>query len=243
MPLLTDKAGILVALTERPRSVRKLVIEKGYERLSEEIIREAKKQGISFKVLPKDIFSKQMHGEKCHVRLDTDDFTYTDQDLFLKELKGLKDPLLCAFDGVYDPQNLGNILRTTACFQSDALIMPKENSCGVTEAVARVAKGALSLAKIVRVTNLARYLDEIKKAGVFCWGLDEDGTIPVWEVDLTGSTCLVFGRESGLRRLTREKCDGVARIPTAEAFRSLNLATSVAASVYEARRQRAIKAR
>ncbi|HEY3275860.1 MAG TPA: RNA methyltransferase [Syntrophorhabdaceae bacterium] len=239
MPLLTEKKAILLALTERPRTVRKLTIEKGYERLSEEIIKEAKKEGISFKVLPKEVFSKQMRGEKCHVCLETDEFSYTDQDLFIKELGSVANPLLCAFDGIYDPQNLGNILRTSACFEGNGLIMPKENSCGVTEAAARVASGALSFAKIVRVTNLARYLEEIKKTGIFCWGLDEGGSVPIWDADLTGSVCLVFGRESGLRRLTREKCDGILRIPTAGKFSSLNLATSVAASFYEVRRQRA----
>jgi 23S rRNA (guanosine2251-2'-O)-methyltransferase len=240
MPLLTDKNSILLALSERPRTIRRLSIEKGYERLAEQIIKESKRQGISFKVLPRDLFANQCKGEKCHMCLETDDFSYTDQDVFIGELSVRRNPLLCAFDGIYDPQNLGNIMRSTACFETDALIMPKENSCGVTEAVARVAQGALSHAKIVRVTNLARYLDEIKQSGVFCYGLDEGGAIPLWDADLTGPVCLVFGRESGLRRLTRDKCDGILRIPTSEAFRSLNLATSVAAAVYEVRRQRAL---
>ena len=238
MPLLTDKNGILSAISGSPDTVRRLSIEQGYERMSDEIIKAAKKQGVSFKVLPKELFAKQCRGERCHVCLETDEFSYTDQDQFLKRLAGQRNPLLSAFDGIWDPQNLGNIMRSAACFGVDALIEPKERSCGVTDAVARVAKGALSHIKLVRVTNLARYLGEMKRSGVFCYGLDETAERPLWEADLTGATCLVFGRESGLRRLTRETCDEVYNIPTSLGFRSLNVATSFAVAVYEAKRQR-----
>ena len=238
MPLLTDRNSILSAISDSPQTVRRLSIEQGYERISDEIIRAAKRQGISFKVMPKELFVRQVKGEKCHVCLETDEFSYTDQDAFLRELAGRSDPLLTAFDGIWDPQNLGNIMRSAACFEVDALIEPKERSCGVTDAVARVAKGALSHIKMVRVTNLARYLAEMKRSGVFCYGLDETAEKPLWEADLTGAVCLVFGRESGLRRLTRETCDEVYNIPTSARFPSLNVATSFAVAVYEAKRQR-----
>ncbi|MDR2018594.1 MAG: RNA methyltransferase [Syntrophobacterales bacterium] len=238
MPLLTDRNSILSTISDRPDTVRRLSVEKGYERLSDEIIKAAKKQGISFKVMPRELFARQFKGEKCHFCLETDEFSYTDQDVFLKGLKGLAAPLLSAFDGIWDPQNLGNIMRSAACFEVDALIAPKERSCGVTDTVARVAKGALSHVEFVRVTNLSRYLERIKESGVFCYGLDEAADRPLWEADLRGPVCLVFGRESGLRRLTREKCDEVFNIPTSPAFRSLNVATSFAAAVCEARRQR-----
>jgi 23S rRNA (guanosine2251-2'-O)-methyltransferase len=90
----------------------------------------------------------------------------------------------------------------------------------------------------VRVTNLSRYLDALKKRGVFCYGLDERGATALWEVDLTGSVCLVFGGEEGLRRLTKETCDALVRIPTNPSFPSLNVATSFALACYEVVRQR-----
>ena len=200
--------------------------------------RQRRRQGITFRVMPKEMFSRQFKGGRCHVCLEMDEFSYTDQDVFLQGLAGLSNPLLTAFDGIWDPQNLGNIMRSTACFEVDALIEPKEGSCGVTDAVARVAKGALSYVKLVRVTNLSRYLKQIKQAGVFCYGLDETAARPLWEADLRGPVCLVFGRENGLRRLTRATCDEVFNIPTSGEFRSLNVATSFAVAVYEARRQR-----
>ena len=238
MPFLTDRNSILAAITERPDTVRRLSVEKGHERASDEIIKAAKQGGIPFRIVETSVFSKLIKGERGHVCLEVDEFSYTDADSFLKALRIGTNPLLTAFDGIYDPQNLGNIMRSAACFEVDALIMPRERSCGVTDAVARVAKGALSYAKIVRVTNLVRYLEEIKKSGVFCYGFDEAAKKPLWEADFTGAACLVFGRESGLRRLTREHCDEVFNIPTYEAFPSLNVATSFAVAVYEAKRQR-----
>ena len=77
----------------------------------------------------------------------------------------------------------------------------------------------------------------MKDAGVFCYGLDEGGEAPLFDIDLKGRICLVFGSEEGLRRLTKEKCDAIAKIPTNKAFPSLNVATCFAVSVYEVVRQ------
>jgi 23S rRNA (guanosine2251-2'-O)-methyltransferase len=120
----------------------------------------------------------------------------------------------------------------------DAIILPKDRSCGVTETVSSIARGATEHIAVTQVTNLARYLEAIKKENVFCFGLDEHGKKHLWELDLTIPLCLVFGREEGMRRLTRETCDEVVKIPTAPNFPSLNVATSFAISVYEVVRQR-----
>jgi len=157
---------------------------------------------------------------------------------FLYNLMPSENPLLCAFDGIYDPQNLGNIVRSAASLEVDGIILPRDRSCSINETVIRIAKGGINHVNIVRVTNIPRYIEEMKKKNIFCFGMDENGTRSVWNVDLTGSVCLVFGREDGLRRLTRERCDEVIKIPTSQSFPSLNVATSVAIALYEARRQR-----
>jgi 23S rRNA (guanosine2251-2'-O)-methyltransferase len=238
MPLLFNKNSILETIKEHPDMARRLWIEAGHERASDECIKEAKRQGISFRVLPRGAFSKRFQGAKSHICLERDDVSYTDQDAFLKDMVSANNPLLCAFDGIYDPQNLGNIVRSAACLEVDGVIIPKDRSCGITETVTGISRGAIEHVKIVRVTNLPRYLDEMKGMGIFCYGLDEKGTTPLWNVDLNGPTCLVFGSEDGLKRLTKTKCDEVLKIPTANAFPSLNVATSFAVSVYEVRRQR-----
>lgn len=238
MPFLSSRNSILETIREHPETIHRLWIEAGYERVSDEVIREAKKQGISFRVLPGETFSNKFKEAKSHIFLEKDEVSYIEADSFLKGLHSINNPFLCAFDGIYDPQNLGNIIRSAACLGVDAIILPKDRTCGITETVARISKGGIEHVHIVRVTNLPRYLEEMKREGIFCYGLDEQAAKPLWSVDLKGSVCLVFGKEDGLRRLTKTKCDEILKIPTSEAFPSLNVATSFAVSVYEVKRQR-----
>jgi predicted rRNA methylase len=240
MPYLTNKNSIIELIRNHPRSAKRLWIEHGYENASDEVIKEAKKQGISFKILQKDIFLNKFSDIKSHICLERDEISYTDPDELLHDLEGIKNPLLCAFDGIFDPQNLGNILRSAACFGVDAIIIPKDRSCGITQTVVSISRGGIEHVRIVRVVNLARYIDTLKKTGIFCYGLDEKGAVPVWKTDLRGAVCLVLGSEEGLRRLTREKCDEIIKIPTEENFASLNVATCFAVSVCEVKRQRAV---
>lgn len=214
-------------------------MEKGYEGVHDQIIKEAKKEGIPFKVIPSEAFLRKFPHLKSHVILETENVVFTDPDLFLKDLSGKRDVVVCAFDGIFDPQNLGNIIRSAACFGIDAIILPRDRSCGITGTVEKIARGGLDHVPIVRVVNLARYMDALKKAGFFCYGLDEKGDSPLWDMDMKGLLCLVFGNEDGLRRLTRDKCDAIVRIPTREEFPSLNVATCFAVSLHEVMRQRA----
>ena len=241
MANLTDKKSILEALRNHPEQVRKLWIEQGFERHFEECIHEAKSRGIQFRVLPKDKFFGKQGSMKSHIFLERDEYSYIDPDSFLANINPSSCPFICALDGVQDPQNLGNIIRSAACFNVEALIIPKDRACAVTSTVIQVARGAVEHIKIARVTNLARYIDSLKQAGVFCCGFDEKGRDPLWTSDFTGATCLVFGGEDGLRRLTREMCDAIVSIPTTASFLSLNVATSFAIASYEATKQRNLK--
>jgi 23S rRNA (guanosine2251-2'-O)-methyltransferase len=238
MLLLWEKNSIIQSMQELPDRVHRLWVEQGYEHVSDEVIKEAKRLGVPFRVIPREAFARKFKASKSHVCLERDEITYADPDMFLKGSSSRHDPVVCAFDGIYDPQNLGNIMRSAACLEIDGIIIPKDRACGITETVATVSRGGTERVTVVRVVNLARYLSEMKKSGFFCYGLDERGTVPLWEADLTGHICLVFGNESGLRRLTKDTCDQVLKIPTSHAFSSLNVATSFAIAVYEAKRQR-----
>ena len=129
-------------------------------------------------------------------------------------------------------------MRSAACFDAEALIIPKDRACAITDTVAQIAQGAIEHVPITRVTNLTRYLEALKKAGIFCYGLDEKGEAPLWTIDLKGPICLVFGGEDGMRRLTKETCDAMLKIPTNPLFPSLNVATCFALSAYEVKKQR-----
>lgn len=238
MPFLFNKNSIKETLESHPAKARRLLIRQGHEKVSEDLIREAKKHGVPYRILPADAFAKKCGTARSSACLERDDFDYTDQDAFLRRLDDMPAPLLCALDGVQDPQNLGNIVRSAACLSVDALIIPKDRSCVINETVSNVARGATEYIEALRVTNLARYLASLKERNVFCYGLDERGTLEIGKVDMKGPVCLVFGGEDGLRRLTKETCDTTLRIPTNPSFPSLNVATSFALAVYEAKRQR-----
>lgn len=238
MLLLDNKNSILEALRVHPDEAKRIWIEAGYERPADPVIQEARKLGVSFRVISREEFARRFRGNRSHVCLEREAFSYREPDALLKEIGSIRSPFFGAFDGISDPQNLGNVLRTAACFGMDAVILPKDRSCGVTETVSSVARGAAEHVAVTQVTNLARYLEAIKKKNVFCFGLDEQGKKSLWELDFTIPLCLVFGREEGMRRLTRETCDEVVKIPTAPNFPSLNVATSFAIAVYEVARQR-----
>ena len=238
MLLLDNRNSILEVLRVHPEQAKRVWIEAGYERVADRVLQEARKLGVSFRILPREEFVRRFRDNRSHVCLEREAFSYREPDGLLKEIGTMRSPFLSAFDGISDPQNLGNLLRTAACLGMDAVILPKDRSCGVTEAVSSVARGAAEHIAVAQVTNLHRYLEAIKKENVFCFGLDERGSKPLWELDLTIPLCLVFGREEGMRRLTRETCDEVACIPTAPNFPSLNVATSFAIAAYEVARQR-----
>ncbi len=148
-------------------------------------------------------------------------------------------PLALVVDQLQDPQNLGAVLRLADAAGAHGLIMTKDRNAGVTATVAKVASGALDTVPLVTVTNLARALETLKKAGFWLVGASAEATETLYELDLKRPLAWVIGGEgSGLRRLTRESCDWLARIPLHGTVDSLNLSTAAAICLFETLRQR-----
>jgi 23S rRNA (guanosine2251-2'-O)-methyltransferase len=240
LPFLTDRNSILSALRAEPRACRRLWVAQGSERAYGALAEEARQQGVAVKVTPREAFVHRFK-EARFFCLEREAFSLTGEDSIFQALSEGREMLLCLFDTLYDPQNLGNIVRTAACLTVDFVVLPKDNSCGITDTVAQIARGGLDHVAIVRVVNIARFLEDLKGRGVFCYGLDEGASAPLWEADLTGPVCLVFGGEKGLRRLTKERCDLLLTIPANERFSSLNVTNAFSLAVYEVRRQRAFR--
>lgn len=148
-------------------------------------------------------------------------------------------PLLLILDGVTDPHNLGACLRDADAAGVDAVIAPRDRACGLTAVVRKVASGAAEHVPFVQVTNLARTLRWLKEQGVWLVGSDGAAQTELFDVDLRGPVAVVMGAEgSGLRRLTRDHCDILARLPMRGVVSSLNVSVAAGICLYEAVRQR-----
>lgn len=151
--------------------------------------------------------------------------------------------LVLVLDGVTDPHNLGACLRSAAAAQATAVVIPKDRSATVNATVRKTSAGAADRIPVVRVTNLARTLRAIQAQGVWVYGLAGDAPASVYGIDLTGNVAIVMGSEGdGMRRLTREHCDALVKIPMPGEMESLNVSVASGVVLFEAVRQRGLKA-
>jgi 23S rRNA (guanosine2251-2'-O)-methyltransferase len=148
-------------------------------------------------------------------------------------------PLIVCLDQVSDPRNLGAVARSAEGAGATGIVVPAHGSALVTPAVCRASAGAVEHLPIAVVTNLARYLEEIKSGSVWVAGAAGESGTPMWQSDLSGGLALVFGAEGkGLRPLVRRTCDLFVSIPQLGHVESLNVSVAAAVLLYEARRQR-----
>jgi 23S rRNA (guanosine2251-2'-O)-methyltransferase len=147
--------------------------------------------------------------------------------------------LVVLLDGVEDPHNLGAVVRTALAAGAQGVIIPERRAAGLTDAVARASAGALAHLPVARVTNLARAMEELKEAGYWLVGLDENAEKKYTDIDYTTPTGLVMGSEgSGLHELTRKRCDFLVSLPTTGPVKSLNVSVATGVVLFEALRQR-----
>jgi len=147
--------------------------------------------------------------------------------------------LFLVLDGVTDPHNLGACLRSAEAAGVTAVIVPKDRAVGITPTVRRASAGAADRVPFVAATNLARTLKTLKDAGVWLVGLVGDVDASLYSIDLKGPIAIVLGSEGeGMRRLTREACDFLAKIPMRGAMESLNVSVATGIALFEALRQR-----
>jgi 23S rRNA (guanosine2251-2'-O)-methyltransferase len=155
-------------------------------------------------------------------------------------LEDLTEPaLLLVLDGVTDPHNLGACLRSADAFGVHAVIAPKDRAAGLSAVAMKAASGAAESVPYITVTNLARTLRDLKEQNILIIGTDDEATGTLMDADFSGPAALVLGAEgAGMRRLTREHCDLLVRIPMFGQVESLNVSVSTGVCLYEARRQR-----
>jgi 23S rRNA (guanosine2251-2'-O)-methyltransferase len=155
------------------------------------------------------------------------------------ELAAGERPLLACLDQVSDPRNLGAVCRSAEGAGATAVVVPAHGSARVTPAVCRASAGAVEHLPVAVVTNLARYLADVKRDDLWVYAAAGDARQTMWEADLSGGAAFVFGAEGkGLRPLVRRTCDASVSIPLAGKIESLNVSVAAALLLYEAKRQR-----
>jgi 23S rRNA (guanosine2251-2'-O)-methyltransferase len=147
--------------------------------------------------------------------------------------------LIVLLDGVEDPHNLGAVIRTALAAGAHGVVIPERRAAGLTDTVARASAGALAHLPVAKVTNLVRTMEELKEAGYWLVGLDEQAEKTYTEVDFSSPVGIVLGGEGkGLHELTRKRCDFVVSLPTVGPVKSLNVSVAAGVVLFEVLRQR-----
>ncbi len=207
------------------------------------IRREARKQGTIMKFVTRerlDQISETGKHQGVIACAAAYDYSEIDDIFALAEKKG-EAPFIFVLDNIEDPHNLGAMIRTANVAGAHGVIIPRNRAVGLTATVAKTSAGALNYTPVVKVTNIAQTIEELKKRGVWFACADMTGT-PMYDLNLTGSIGLVIGNEgAGVGKLVREKCDMVAAIPMNGEIESLNASVAAGVLAYEIVRQRRMK--
>ena len=233
------------ALSNDAERVRELLVENGQRNARvHELAERAKALRIPVHHRPREQLDK-LAGEARHqgvaARYEAPPMAHEND---LPDLLAQAGPsaLVLVLDGVTDPHNLGACLRSAAAAKATAVVVPKDRAVGLTPVVRRASAGGADRVPLVAATNLARALRTLKDAGVWITGLAGDTETSLYDIDLKGPVALVLGSEGeGMRRLTRETCDFVAKIPMPGPMESLNVSVATGVVLFEALRQRSAK--
>jgi 23S rRNA (guanosine2251-2'-O)-methyltransferase len=233
--------ALQAVLSREPHRILELFIAKGRddERLHE-IVNLARKHRISVQFAQRKVLDDKAQGEQHQGVLARALAAKPLGESDLDEILVQQDkPFLLILDGVTDPHNLGAVLRSADAAGVHAVIVPKDKSATLNPTVRKVACGAADVIPLIQVTNLARTITDIQEQGVWVVGTAGEATQLVYDVDFSGPTAIVMGAEGkGMRRLTREKCDDLIKLPMFGSVSSLNVSVATGICLYEVVRQR-----
>ncbi len=228
----------LAAIANERRVVRRVLVTNAVaEDCADELPRECTD------VVDRDLISDLLNPGEVHQGIAVLAAALPDIDLadVCDMTAGLASACVIVLDQATDPRNVGAVIRSAAAFGAAAVIVHDRHAPPARGALAKAASGALERIPLVEVGNLARALSDLKDAGFWCLGFDGDAPESLSACDMPSRVALIFGAEgSGMRRLTGENCDLLARIPMDPEIASLNLANAAAIGLYEWRRRLAV---
>ena len=229
----TEGRNAVLELIKSGKPIEKIVMEKGAQGSLARIFAEARRAGVRVQFADmKALDRMSATGHHQGVIAFAAEYEYCDlQDII--ESRGEKGGFVILCDGIEDVHNLGSIIRVAECAGADGVVIPANKSASVTEAVIRISAGAANHIKVAKVPSLNAAIDKLKTCGYWVYALEADGG-SIYSADLSGSVALVIGGEdSGVKRLTREKCDGVLSLPLLGRVNSLNASVALGIAAYE----------
>ncbi|PLT35353.1 23S rRNA (guanosine(2251)-2'-O)-methyltransferase RlmB [Bacillus sp. V5-8f] len=231
---------VLEALRSQ-RDINKIWIAEGSQKgQMQQIIGIAKERQVMVQFVPKKKVDQMSDGNHQGVIAQVAAYSYAElDDLFARAEERNEAPFFLLLDEIEDPHNLGSIMRTADAAGVHGIIIPKRRSVGLTATVAKLSTGAIEYIPVVRVTNMARVIDEIKERGVWIVGTDAKGKDDYRSMDGAMPIGLVIGSEGkGMGRLIKDKCDFLIRLPMAGHVTSLNASVAAGLLMYEVFRKR-----
>jgi 23S rRNA (guanosine2251-2'-O)-methyltransferase len=240
MEYIIGKNPVIEALKSQ-RDINKILIAEGSQRgQMQQITQLAKEGGVIVQFVPKKKLDQITDGNHQGVLAYIAAYQYAElDDLFAAAEKSGEPPFFLLLDEIEDPHNLGSIMRTADAVGAHGIIIPKRRAVGLTATVAKASTGAIEYIPVVRVTNMARTIDELKERGVWIAGTDASGAEDYRRFDATLPLGLVIGSEGkGMGRLIRDKCDFLIKLPMAGRVTSLNASVAASLLMYEVYRKR-----
>lgn len=226
-------------LLKTGKNIDKILIEKGAQGSLSVLFAEARKRGVKVQFVDRQVLEKEsVTGRHQGVIAFTTDYEYYEVEDIVAEKKSQKGGFIILCDGIEDVHNLGSILRVAECAGADGVVIPKTGSASVTESVIRISAGAAEHIKVAKVANLNQTIEYLKKNGYWIYALEAGGE-DIYAEDFSGNVALVVGGEdSGVKRLTKEKCDKILSIPLQGKVNSLNASVALGIAAYEVVRNR-----
>jgi 23S rRNA (guanosine2251-2'-O)-methyltransferase len=236
---LYGRHAVAAALANPARRWRRLTVLAAQQEEAAALVAAARASrsgdGEPIRVVERGALAALLGEDAVHqgLALEVEPLDPSDLDDLLRGAELVDRCIVVVLDQVSDPHNVGAILRAAAAFGAAAVVVAAHGAPPATGALAKAASGALELVPLIAEVNLARTLERLKEAGFWCCGLDEHAPHLLAELDLGPRVALVLGAEGdGLRRLVREHCDYLARLPTSAGMPSLNVSTAAAVALY-----------
>ncbi len=229
----TEGRNAVIELLKTDKTIDKLLLEKGAQGSLGLIFAQARKKNIRVQFVDKQVLDKESESKRHQgVIAFTTDYEYFDLEDIIqgKKEEGRGFVVLC--DGIEDVHNLGSILRVCECAGVDGVVIPKSGSASVTESVIRISAGAAEHMKVAKVGNLNQAVEKLQKNGYWVYALEAGGE-DLYAENFDGNIALVVGGEdSGVKRLTKEKCDKVLSLPLKGRVNSLNASVALGIAAY-----------